>query len=149
MWSGMAGMCRIGGCSISSIGSGVLPGVEKTLDQEHRRQGGQPDADPDRVGPALRDQQAQSPEGHELPEADAPDAPDPALASCDQRGRAAHVAGEPAEVQQRDGAAAADSRSEEHTSELQSQFHLVCRLLLEKKKNIIFPTLLINKKNKT
>src|SRR5438309_6582196 len=31
-------------------------------------------------------------------------------------------------------------RSEEHTSELQSQFHLVCRLLLEKKKK--------NKKNK-
>src|SRR5689334_24660574 len=28
------------------------------------------------------------------------------------------------------------SRSEEHTSELQSQFHLVCRLLLEKKKYI-------------
>src|SRR5438309_3943141 len=28
----------------------------------------------------------------------------------------------------------ARSRSEEHTSELQSQFHLVCRLLLEKKK---------------
>src|SRR5438309_7935441 len=28
----------------------------------------------------------------------------------------------------------ADERSEEHTSELQSQFHLVCRLLLEKKK---------------
>src|SRR5689334_24303042 len=27
----------------------------------------------------------------------------------------------------------ATSRSEEHTSELQSQFHLVCRLLLEKK----------------
>src|SRR5689334_6529417 len=27
-----------------------------------------------------------------------------------------------------------DYRSEEHTSELQSQFHLVCRLLLEKKK---------------
>src|SRR5689334_10910020 len=27
-------------------------------------------------------------------------------------------------------------RSEEHTSELQSQFHLVCRLLLEKKKRI-------------
>src|SRR5689334_23950408 len=27
-----------------------------------------------------------------------------------------------------------DTRSEEHTSELQSQFHLVCRLLLEKKK---------------
>src|SRR5688572_31532009 len=30
----------------------------------------------------------------------------------------------------------AASRSEEHTSELQSQSNLVCRLLLEKKKNI-------------
>src|SRR5690348_17491765 len=30
--------------------------------------------------------------------------------------------------------ASADSRSEEHTSELQSPVHLVCRLLLEKKK---------------
>src|SRR5690348_18485492 len=28
-----------------------------------------------------------------------------------------------------------DARSEEHTSELQSPVHLVCRLLLEKKKN--------------
>src|SRR2546422_5846048 len=28
----------------------------------------------------------------------------------------------------------ADRRSEEHTSELQSRLHLVCRLLLEKKK---------------
>src|SRR5689334_13299409 len=40
-------------------------------------------------------------------------------------------------------------RSEEHTSELQSQFHLVCRLLLEKKKNIthmhpLFQTVLIS-----
>src|ERR1041385_9418869 len=30
---------------------------------------------------------------------------------------------------------AGDTRSEEHTSELQSRLHLVCRLLLEKKKN--------------
>src|SRR5699024_12852870 len=29
-----------------------------------------------------------------------------------------------------------NSRSEEHTSELQSRFDLVCRLLLEKKKNV-------------
>src|SRR2546429_1733823 len=29
-----------------------------------------------------------------------------------------------------------DGRSEEHTSELQSRLHLVCRLLLEKKKNM-------------
>src|SRR3989442_6318161 len=36
------------------------------------------------------------------------------------------------------------TRSEEHTSELQSRPHLVCRLLLEKKKNVminIFSTL--------
>src|SRR2546422_5557758 len=33
-------------------------------------------------------------------------------------------------------AAAAIRRSEEHTSELQSRLHLVCRLLLEKKKII-------------
>src|SRR2546429_6823774 len=32
-------------------------------------------------------------------------------------------------------AACATARSEEHTSELQSRLHLVCRLLLEKKKN--------------
>src|SRR5215208_8531434 len=32
---------------------------------------------------------------------------------------------------------AARARSEEHTSELQSRGHLVCRLLLEKKKNTI------------
>src|SRR5690348_18221348 len=50
-------------------------------------------------------------------------------------GRAAHhciVAFQP------NGSAArplARSRSEEHTSELQSPVHLVCRLLLEKKKN--------------
>src|SRR5438876_5302235 len=31
-----------------------------------------------------------------------------------------------------------DLRSEEHTSELQSPVHLVCRLLLEKKKKYIF-----------
>src|SRR3712207_8667812 len=30
------------------------------------------------------------------------------------------------------------SRSEEHTSELQSRQYLVCRLLLEKKKNYLF-----------
>src|SRR5690625_6370141 len=34
-----------------------------------------------------------------------------------------------------DAIAGLDTRSEEHTSELQSRGHLVCRLLLEKKKN--------------
>src|SRR5689334_24156029 len=36
------------------------------------------------------------------------------------------------------------TRSEEHTSELQSQFHLVCRLLLEKKKIIQIQKIHIN-----
>src|SRR6267143_6906769 len=51
-----------------------------------------------------------------------------ALPICRHRdggGRPAHFH----HVRQRGG------RSEEHTSELQSQFHLVCRLLLEKKNN--------------
>src|SRR5689334_16458781 len=39
-------------------------------------------------------------------------------------------------VQMRRPLSALTTRSEEHTSELQSQFHLVCRLLLEKKNNI-------------
>src|SRR5690348_17539830 len=36
-----------------------------------------------------------------------------------------------------------DRRSEEHTSELQSPVHLVCRLLLEKKKPVHFSNCLI------
>src|SRR5258708_27167918 len=39
---------------------------------------------------------------------------------------------------QRDGSSRGGCRSEEHTSELQSPDQLVCRLLLEKKKNDIF-----------
>src|SRR5689334_24537329 len=37
-----------------------------------------------------------------------------------------------------------DPRSEEHTSELQSQFHLVCRLLLEKKNHASPSDLLVH-----
>src|SRR6266513_3817198 len=40
------------------------------------------------------------------------------------------------------------ARSEEHTSELQSRFDLVCRLLLEKKKTHIVSCYIINKLNK-
>src|SRR3712207_8582113 len=36
------------------------------------------------------------------------------------------------------GRVASSRRSEEHTSELQSRQYLVCRLLLEKKKKILF-----------
>src|SRR5689334_23849667 len=49
------------------------------------------------------------------------------------RDRTSPSACPPARGRAGDGA----TRSEEHTSELQSQFHLVCRLLLEKKKKII------------
>src|SRR6266513_3309585 len=40
-------------------------------------------------------------------------------------------------------------RSEEHTSELQSRFDLVCRLLLEKKKTKPYPHYLLPKKKIT
>src|SRR6267143_1606797 len=40
------------------------------------------------------------------------------------------------------------ARSEEHTSELQSQFHLVCRLLLEKKKKKQYVYIFKKKKKK-
>src|SRR2546429_3781380 len=43
----------------------------------------------------------------------------------------------PAHTKPTSAAAAAATRSEEHTSELQSRLHLVCRLLLEKKKKNI------------
>src|SRR2546422_6124985 len=43
-----------------------------------------------------------------------------------------HRRHQPRDQGRRDGGVAA--RSEEHTSELQSRLHLVCRLLLEKKK---------------
>src|SRR5438067_5306581 len=45
-----------------------------------------------------------------------------------------HVAGDRGARGRRGMVAALEDRSEEHTSELQSRFDLVCRLLLEKKK---------------
>src|SRR5439155_22808853 len=44
----------------------------------------------------------------------------------------------PAGSRSRGDARSATARSEEHTSELQSRGHLVCRLLLEKKKKRIY-----------
>src|SRR2546422_8133844 len=51
----------------------------------------------------------------------APTAPPPPRCALRPRARAARLP--------------KSARSEEHTSELQSRLHLVCRLLLEKKKN--------------
>src|SRR2546422_6124053 len=42
----------------------------------------------------------------------------------------------PAQFKAADGSWTGSARSEEHTSELQSRLHIVCRLLLEKKKQI-------------
>src|SRR5258708_31779496 len=55
----------------------------------------------------------------------------------DARARSAEESGEEPEEERDAGDApqVALRRSEEHTSELQSPDHLVCRLLLEKKKN--------------
>src|SRR2546430_8478421 len=50
----------------------------------------------------------------------------------DRSGELSHVSEVGAWVEGRGG----DGRSEEHTSELQSQSNLVCRLLLEKKKEL-------------
>src|SRR5205823_14772651 len=55
------------------------------------------------------------------------------LNELQEGGRLPRRAGHGAE-QARHGEGAADARSEEHTSELQSLAYLVCRLLLEKKK---------------
>src|SRR5439155_2951211 len=62
------------------------------------------------------------------------------------RMHATHDTGKPAARSTTRNATRLDSnrvaapRSEEHTSELQSRGHLVCRLLLEKKKNIRYIT---------
>src|SRR5689334_23607800 len=71
---------------------------------------------------------------------------DPVIAAYDEEAFARHLAYDrPVEWSLRAAEAARatsvelldtlseEQRSEEHTSELQSQFHLVCRLLLEKK----------------
>src|SRR5687768_18273763 len=61
----------------------------------------------------------------------APDAPSPTShLSRGARGQGPLTPSEPGEEQDHPKT----NRSEEHTSELQSRLHLVCRLLLEKKK---------------
>src|SRR5438309_6185542 len=72
------------------------------------------------------------------PEAGTTSAPDPFLAAgrLGREAARAHAADLFARhVRMVEGLCRGLLRSEEHTSELQSQFHLVCRLLLEKKKN--------------
>src|SRR5699024_11776206 len=54
----------------------------------------------------------------------------PAISSSNIESRALRICGEPPVI----AASSPRQRSEEHTSELQSRFDLVCRLLLEKKK---------------
>src|SRR5438876_6398585 len=63
-------------------------------------------------------------------EPDRPPPGGPVVPQLDQREHLRH------QERRADPAAVRRDRSEEHTSELQSPVHLVCRLLLEKKKNI-------------
>src|SRR2546429_6650179 len=59
-------------------------------------------------------------------------------ASVDSSGQAVcELAGGAGRATSASPSAATPPRSEEHTSELQSRLHLVCRLLLEKKKQYI------------
>src|SRR2546429_1621711 len=55
-----------------------------------------------------------------------------AFKACHQLTLAVHRLAE--KLEERDATLSGHLRSEEHTSELQSRLHLVCRLLLEKKK---------------
>src|SRR2546425_7369674 len=69
--------------------------------------------------------------------------------SREERGQDRRVADTPVEAHPHDGLELLDparrrSRSEEHTSELQSLAYLVCRLLLEKKKKRSVGRRLIN-----
>src|SRR2546430_8782652 len=57
-----------------------------------------------------------------------------ALPASTRRSAPARAAAPTARASPRAGPPATGTRSEEHTSELQSQSNLVCRLLLEKKK---------------
>src|SRR5439155_11689838 len=59
------------------------------------------------------------------------------LADRDERGEAACIVGDAGSLEAQSAARDRDIRSEKHTSELQSRGQLVCRLLLEKKKNKI------------
>src|SRR2546429_5653853 len=54
---------------------------------------------------------------------------------CDEPFSGRHSVWRAQPAGQEDHAGGQPDRSEEHTSELQSRLHLVCRLLLEKKKN--------------
>src|SRR5258708_28336821 len=60
----------------------------------------------------------------------------PELVSLHARRRPLVPSPRPGSVARPRAALTLETRSEEHTSELQSPDHLVCRLLLEKKKNI-------------
>src|SRR2546429_3703391 len=61
--------------------------------------------------------------------------------AAERRYRRTHLASlERAEKSDGNAGGFGNLRSEEHTSELQSRLHLVCRLLLEKKKQTKSPT---------
>src|SRR5207244_8946521 len=106
------------------------PGRRAGLPEE----GGARDGLADVVGDRLQECQLVAVERARLPGDQRHDAPDPVVHSDRQRELGVIAAGgDPLSYRGREHARARQ-RSEEHTSELQSPDHLVCRLLLEKKK---------------
>src|SRR5215510_13976232 len=109
-------------------------------DPRNRRRGRAPPAGyrrgPDRPRPGARDSAAQDRAADRGPATDGDDDPPDGQGALRRR---------PRRLRHR---RAALSRSEEHTSELQSRGHLVCRLLLEKKKKKIKNTTTLKKKKK-
>src|SRR4030095_2315744 len=113
MWSGIADTCRIGGCSIISM----LVVLYASGRDASRRASNSPSASstsgstarptptPTRCAPPVRDERPEAPEGHQLAQPDASDPAGAAPALRDHAGGPSHVVGEPAEVQQGDGAA--------------------------------------------
>src|SRR2546427_8681374 len=83
---------------------------------------------------AVREQMAYRQGGGQRAQAQQRGQQQPAPVAMVARGRRDHLAREDADEHQRQQRVGRELRSEEHTSELQSQSNLVCRLLLEKKK---------------
>src|SRR5690625_5441141 len=85
---------------------------------------------------------AQQGRSRSAPACDSPSAweDEPAVGDVAERGREDLPDDRAGDVVGQHGVQTQDIRSEEHTSELQSRGHLVCRLLLEKKKKIKLTT---------
>src|SRR6266704_626743 len=121
-------------------GSSRDPGCRTSPLGGRAARGGAPRARRARAGREERAHPEGPVRGHEPPPEPRPRAVEPAGAGPPPGGTSA----DPRSVPRRPA-----GRSEEHTSELQSRFDLVCRLLLEKKKKNLDVILCVKNKKKT